>query len=294
MHAHAVRLPVLRDPGQEERDRAHDPGRNAAADERGQALEPLPRQREPAGERDERREQAPARVREHERDQERVQPDDRARANDTRVPPARRRPQRDRQPEHHHERERVPVPDRRPKPRQPPVVLVQRGHGLSGQGPEARHADERADQPGADAGRERRPRERPHDREREVGEPAVEVVPRAVRQDRPEDRDTGPDREPAAEHRERDPLAPEPGQRQQPPERERARAECDHERRPADPRNRPVARPPAEQKRRRDQRAGRTEKAETARRGHYSRRIGPAPETGGITAIPPRNRLTNA
>ena len=94
-------------------------------------------------ERHERREHAPARVREHERDQERIQPDDRARANEPRVPPTRSRPQSDRQPEDHDQRERVPVPDRRAEPSQPPVVRVQRGHGLPGQGPEARGDDER-------------------------------------------------------------------------------------------------------------------------------------------------------
>ena len=76
--AHAARLAVLRDPGQGQGDRQHRSSRCSGHDERRDAVEALPRQREPEPEHDERGEDPPARVREDERDEERVEDHDRA------------------------------------------------------------------------------------------------------------------------------------------------------------------------------------------------------------------------
>ena len=128
LDANRPRLPVLRDPRQLEGNHEHEPRRNPRRDQRNEPLEPLAREREPDRKRDERRQDPPARVREHERHEQPVQSGNRTGAHDAAVP--RRRPERERQPEHRDERQRVPVPDRRAKPSEPPVVLVERGHGL--------------------------------------------------------------------------------------------------------------------------------------------------------------------
>ncbi len=259
MHPDAVRLRVLGDPGQEQRDSEHERGRGAGGDERQHAVEPVASQGEPDRERDERRQDPPARVREEQRQQQHVQPHDGART--LRPPAPGRRPQRDRNSEHRHERERVPVPDGRSKPRQPSVVAVQRRHDLPGQCPHARQRDEPAERPGGEPRREERPDERPEHREHEVGEPAVEVVPRPVGQDRPQDRDASPDQEPRGEQRERHALAPDRRQGQLPPERRAAQQSRADERGAADPGHTAVPRSPAEEERRPEQHGGRRDQS---------------------------------
>ncbi len=59
LHANRARLPVLGDSRQRQRDGQHDRGRHSSKDERRHAVEPLPRQREPEPERNERREDRP-------------------------------------------------------------------------------------------------------------------------------------------------------------------------------------------------------------------------------------------
>ena len=85
LRPNAARLSVLRDTGQRQGDRDARGSRHGGRHERGHAVEALSGQPEPEPEHDERRENAPARVREDERDEQRVEHHDRARLDDARV-----------------------------------------------------------------------------------------------------------------------------------------------------------------------------------------------------------------
>ncbi len=124
-------------------------------------------------------------------------------------------------PERGQEREPVPVADRRAKACKASVVLVERGDHLPGQRPQAGAADQGRE---AECDRPRRASNgsadgQPEHGKGQIGEAAVEVVPRAIGRRRPRDRDPVPDDEPGEEAHEQEPRAVELGHRQTPRQR---------------------------------------------------------------------------
>ena len=179
------RLAVARHSGQQERDRGDDSCRHGGGRERRGALHALVRQCEPRDDHDDRGEDPAARVRQDQRDDPR---EGEQRAGEP-APPERKR-QRERA-EHG---ELVPQPDRGAQPCQPGrAVVVHRRQHL----PRERPHHDRSEQ-NAEAVRElsRAGGEpQPEQREEEVDERPVGVVPRAVGQQRPRDGQPEPGRE---------------------------------------------------------------------------------------------------
>jgi hypothetical protein len=164
-----VRLPVVGDTGQEERDGDHGRGGNARRDERRSRLDPPPREHDPRGDHRCRHEHPAPRVGEDDRHEP---PVGEQRAED--APPP-REPKRERQRVGAEQRELVPDPDRRAQARDPPVVVVQPGKRLAGERPDDDRAEDRRE-----AGREpARPvgEEEPERGERRVDERPVGVGP---------------------------------------------------------------------------------------------------------------------
>ncbi|HWH05631.1 MAG TPA: hypothetical protein VNT23_04255, partial [Gaiellaceae bacterium] len=113
-------------------------------------------------------------------------------------PPGRRR---EPEPEHEQrvggERQRVPVADRLPQARGATAVREERRDRLTRERPDDRERERRPEHGRCDSERARaeRPQHRSEHREGGVGEPAVELVPRAVRSDGPGDGEAVPRRQ---------------------------------------------------------------------------------------------------
>jgi hypothetical protein len=186
-----VRLRVVAHTVQSERHAENGNRRAGAQDERCKRLEPPHVEPQPRADGDDTDEDPAARVREQHRQHA---AEHEQRPVDT---PLSRAPQ----PEHDgkvaEQCQRAPEADRRAETRKPPVVRVQRRDRLR----EQRVRDHAPEQH-----RERRSRgarrmwddrrdEETQDEEREIDEAAVEVVPRAVRENRPDDRNALPNDE---------------------------------------------------------------------------------------------------
>ena len=167
--------------------------------------------------------------------------------------PPHRRPQSERQRHRPDERKRVPVVQRLAQPRDPLAVRHEVRDHLAQERPE-QHGPENAEQPQRNrthGPRRGGPDKHSEQREREVDDPAVEVLPRAVGLERPDDREPVPEDEPAEQRQERDPepVQLRKGQDAEQHERHTDRGGKDGE--PADPDERRIGRPVAEEERER-------------------------------------------
>ena len=172
--------------------------------------------------------------------------------------PPDRRPEGERQRHRPDEGERVPVGERLAQAGDPLAVRHEVRDHLAQERPEQHRTEEREQ---TQRNRAHRPRRNGSDqhaeqREREVDDPAVEVLPRTVRLERPHDREPVPEDEPAEQREERDPEAVQLRKRQDAQQHERHADRCREDREPADPDERRVGRPVAEEERERHQRAG--------------------------------------
>ena len=192
-HTHRVRLEVLREPGPRERPHRNGDAGPAAEQQYCSPLDPRPADHEPHADRDQRHEGPSPRVGQQQPDHERVDEHHTGDAQPARVLAPRGEPERQGQAEVQQERERVPVPDRRAEPRDPPRAAPRR-HRLPEQPPAEHDRDEPGEhvRPPLDRSRRVDADPEPDEREREVDEPAVEVRPRAVGLDRPQERDPAP------------------------------------------------------------------------------------------------------
>ena len=150
--ADGVRLAVLRDPRQRERDAEDRSSGSGSEREDDEALDALAVEHEPGHRREARERDAHARVREQQDDGRREEQHG-ARCAE-RCPACARRgqPERERHRDVAEERELVPVADGSPQPGEPPVVGVERGHALR---------EERPAEDELRAARRRRPRRAP-------------------------------------------------------------------------------------------------------------------------------------
>ena len=171
-----------------------------------------------------------------------------------------RHPQRDRDREHHHEAERVPVLQRRAQARGERGVVEVDARGCSTPGmilPAERveRARERDDEPAVgealDRARHARRQRRSRGRDERVGDRAVDVRPRALRRDGPQQRDAAPHRE-----------AARAGRRRSRPRPARAAAACASA----------ASRPPRRRRRTRARSAGAAPRAARRRRARRRRR----------------------
>jgi hypothetical protein len=191
VRAHRVRLIVLRDSRQRERDSEDRDGGASCNADGGKAADAIVRKHDPrdCGETCER--DPEARVRQQHRQPGAVQ-QDRAGCR-----AASREPERDRHGNRGEQRELVPIVDGRAQAREPPVVGVERRDALREQRPAEQ---QRQQQCGAAHERlggplQERGRERAEQRERRVHERAVRVLPRVFGRDRPDRGGADPDRE---------------------------------------------------------------------------------------------------
>src|SRR5215207_314420 len=139
--------------------------------------------------------------------------------------PPHRRPERERKRHRPDERERVPVVERLAQPSNPLAVRHEVRDHLAQERPED-HGPQKAKQPQrnrVDGPRRGGTDKDAEQREREVDNPAVEVLPRAVRLERPYDRQPVPEDEPAEERQERDPEPVQPRKRQDTKDRKSTR-----------------------------------------------------------------------
>ena len=216
---HVIGLAVARHPGQQERDRRDDTRRHAGSHERHGALRALVRQREPRDDHDDSGQDPAARVRQQERDDP---AEGKERSGE--APP----PERKRQRERAEQGELVPQAHRSAQPRQPgrSVVVHGRQH-LARERPDHDCSEQDAET----VRKLSRPRGEPEPerREEEVDEGPVGVVPRAVGQQRPRDRQPEPGGE-GGEGQQREQPAGHPlGGEQQEPDQQGAASEP-HER----------------------------------------------------------------
>ena len=250
-------LLVARDAGQRQCDTEDRCSGAGCEGRRQKALDPVAREHDPGrcsetGER-----HAETRVGEEQRDDEQVEQHDPFDA------PPRGKPQREGHPGVADERELVPVVERRAEARETAVVGVEARHALREQRPHGDEPDERRRRTGELLPRQPCADERTEQAERGIDERPVRELPGAIWRDRPDDRDAGPD--------------PEPEQR---PQEERARrgeargpeqeGGCEHERQAADPDDRRVRVPAAEEKRTKADR-GRSEPSDPFARGAHGR-----------------------
>src|SRR6266542_1608038 len=199
-----------------------------AEDERGERLQ-SPVERDPRRRCDQRDEDAAARVREQDRRRRAEHEQHAVEA------PLRGTPETEHEREHGELRERVRMSDRRTQSRGVAVVRVERRNDLR----EQRVADRRCEND-RDRIRDRAPRrhsreEEADDEEREVHDAAVDVVPRAVGQDRPADRDPEPEHEGRVRGHEAGAERTERGQRQPAEQRGGARERGEEDGGTADP-----------------------------------------------------------
>ena len=179
--------PGVGDDRAEQRPHRHRDGRDPGERERAHGLEPRAGDDEPDAERRERRQHAAARRRQRERHQREEEHGRRTRAHARDVLAASGEPQPQRQRDGQEQRQPVPVLHRLLEPRAAVGVRPEGGDHRPEQGPDDDGAEERGE------GRRRRAhragrggREPAEGEEREVGEPAVEDLPRAVALDRPQ------------------------------------------------------------------------------------------------------------
>ena len=249
VHAHRMRLQVVREPGTGKRPRADRRAESAPEQERRAALEPaLAVRDEPAQEHDHRDSDAAARVRQQHADDEPVEEKRPRSAKPVWMLAPGRQPEPERQAEVEEQRKRIPVADRRAQPSDP--ARAEGRHGLAEQRPAERERDHhrqrvRPEPHGprhVDADRE------PDDRERDVDEPAVDVLPRAVGLDRPEHRKPTP-----ADERDQQPERDKSLHREHRPRRSHQRSSPergrDSQRREADPHEPAVRRSRREERR---------------------------------------------
>jgi hypothetical protein len=175
------------------RDRDRDRDRH---EQREDALEPRPADDEPGADRDRADEDAAAGRSQRDRDEREHEHRRRPRSQDCRVHAAGGEPQPERQRHRHEQRERVPVPDWGPEAGTTRILGTERGDDLAREGPQ-HHEAERRRETSRDHARSSADRRSDHNSQHEQGEvhdATVEGAPRAVRLDRPDDRDRAPDR----------------------------------------------------------------------------------------------------
>ena len=183
MRARRVRLPVVAHAVQSKRHAEHRHGRAAADDERRKRLEPPRVEPEPRAGRDDADEDAAARVCEQHR--QHAAEDEQCTVEAT----LGRTPEAEHDGEVAEQRERVPESNRRAKPREPPVVRIERRDPLREERVGDHAPDQHRERSSSSARRTRQDRrnEEAEDEKREVRNPAIEIVPRVVGQHRPDD-----------------------------------------------------------------------------------------------------------
>ena len=191
-----VRLAVLDEAGSGEGPRGDGNGRNGRGKRQQRPLDPVAREDEPERDGDDRAEQSGSghrKERRHDGGIGQHDPDEASRAAIGRAG----------EPEPEHEqrvggqRERVPVADRIAQPRGTAAVGEERRDRLARERPEHRDperaCEHERDQP--ERARARRAGSDPEHRERRVHETLVQLLPGAIRRDRPRDRDPAPRRQ---------------------------------------------------------------------------------------------------